>query len=70
VVDTDCRVHGLANLRIVDASIFPSIPQAMTNAAVIAVAERASDIILGRAVDAMSPSKSKEAHNVSEQAAD
>jgi choline dehydrogenase len=48
VVDTDCRVHGLTNLRVVDASIFPSIPQAMTNAATIAVAERASDIILGR----------------------
>jgi choline dehydrogenase-like flavoprotein len=48
VVDPDCRVHGLTGLRIVDASIFPSIPQAMTNAATIAVAERASDIILGR----------------------
>jgi Fe-S cluster assembly ATPase SufC len=43
-----CRVHGLTGLRIVDASVFPSIPQAMTNAATIAVAERASDIILGR----------------------
>lgn len=48
VVDTDCRVRGLSNLRVVDASIFPCIPQAMTNAATIAVAERASDIILGR----------------------
>ncbi len=48
VVDTDCRVRGLSNLRVVDASIFPCIPQAMTNAATIAVAERASDIILRR----------------------
>jgi choline dehydrogenase len=46
VVDTICRVRGVAQLRIVDASIFPSIPQAMTNAAVLAVAERAADLIL------------------------
>jgi len=45
VVDSHCRVHGLAGLRIVDASIFPSIPNAMTNAAVMAVAERASALI-------------------------
>ncbi len=45
VVTPDCRVRGIAGLRIVDASIFPSIPQAMTNAAVIAVAERAADLI-------------------------
>jgi len=45
VVDTSCRVRGIANLRVVDASVFPSIPQAMTNAAVLAVAERAADFI-------------------------
>jgi choline dehydrogenase-like flavoprotein len=45
VTDTRCRVHGIAALRIVDASILPSIPQAMTNAAVLAVAERAADLI-------------------------
>jgi len=50
VVTADCRLRGIAGLRIVDASIFPSIPQAMTNAAVIAVAERAADLIrTGRA---------------------
>jgi choline dehydrogenase len=47
VTDTQCRVHGIAALRIVDASILPSIPQAMTNAAVLAVAERAADLIRG-----------------------
>ena len=47
VVDADCRVRGVAGLRIVDASIFPSIPQAMTAAAVFAVAEKAADIIRG-----------------------
>ncbi len=48
VVGADCRVRGLAALRIVDASIFPVIPQAMTVAAVYAAAELASDIIRGR----------------------
>lgn len=45
VVDPLCRVRGIAALRIVDASIFPSIPHAMTNAAVMAVAERAAELI-------------------------
>jgi len=45
VVDPQCRVCGLTGLRVIDASIFPSIPQAMTNAATLALAEHASDII-------------------------
>lgn len=45
IVDPQCRVRGVDGLRIVDASIMPTIPQAMTNAAVLALAERASDII-------------------------
>jgi choline dehydrogenase len=46
VVDVALRVKGLAGLRVIDASVFPGIPQAMTNAATIAVAERASDLVL------------------------
>jgi choline dehydrogenase len=46
VVDADLRVIGISGLRVVDASVFPSIPQAMANAATIAVAERASDLVL------------------------
>lgn len=47
VTDPQCRVRGIGALRVVDASIMPSIPQAMTNAAVLALAERAADIISG-----------------------
>src|SRR3954453_16634927 len=44
VVDTTLRVKGIAGLRVIDASILPDIPQAMVNAATIAVAEKASQI--------------------------
>lgn len=47
VTDPQCRVRGIEALRVVDASIMPSIPQAMTNAAVLALAERAADLIRG-----------------------
>ena len=48
VVDNQLRVHGLAGLRIVDASIFPVLPSGNTHAPTVAVAERASDLILGK----------------------
>ena len=48
VVDDQLQVKGVAQLRIVDSSVLPGIPQAMVNAATIAVAERASDLILAR----------------------
>ena len=48
VVDPELRVRGLDGLRVCDASVFPVIPGGNTNAPVIAVAERAADLIKGR----------------------
>lgn len=48
VVDPDTRVIGVNRLRVVDSSIFPSITNGNLNAPTIMVAERASDLILGK----------------------
>jgi choline dehydrogenase len=48
VLDEHCRVRGLQGLRVVDSSIFPTIPNGNLNAPTIMVAERAADMILGQ----------------------
>jgi choline dehydrogenase len=56
VVDNTLRIHGLEGLRIADASIMPTVPSANTSAAVFMIAEKASDMILGREpLPALSP---------------
>lgn len=46
VVAPDCRVVGVDGLRVVDASIMPTVPRANTNLPVLAVAERAAELVL------------------------
>lgn len=48
VVDPQCRVHGVENLRVVDSSIMPTLTNGNLNAPTIMLAERAADLILGR----------------------
>jgi choline dehydrogenase-like flavoprotein len=51
VVDEQLRVNGLQGLRVVDASVMPTVPRGNTNAPTIALAERAADLIRhGRAL--------------------
>ncbi|MFI1522692.1 GMC family oxidoreductase [Kitasatospora cineracea] len=49
VVDSEARVRGVSNLRVVDASILPTVPAANTQLPVIAVAEMLADLIRGAA---------------------
>jgi choline dehydrogenase len=48
VVDPELRVHGIARLRVCDASIMPTVPGGNTNAPSIMVGEKAADLIRGQ----------------------
>ncbi len=48
VVDSNLRVHGLDGLRVVDASIMPTMPSVNTNASTLMIAEKGSDLIRGK----------------------
>lgn len=46
VVDTNLKVHGVDNLRVIDCSIFPALPSANTNGPTVAIAEKAVDLLI------------------------
>lgn len=46
VIDSELRVHGIAGLRVADASVMPALPSGNTNAPVIMIAERAAALML------------------------
>ncbi len=48
VVDPEGRVYGVESLRVVDASIMPTIPAANTNITTIMIAEKLADALAGR----------------------
>jgi choline dehydrogenase len=49
VVDSKLRVHGVAGLRVIDASIFPTLTSGNTNAPAMMVGEKGADLILADA---------------------
>lgn len=63
VVDPQGRVHGISGLRVVDASIMPVVTNGNTNAPTIMIAEKLSDVILGRI--ALTPIKTALWHETS-----
>lgn len=43
----DLKVHGLSNVRVIDASVMPKIPGGQTGAPTVMIAEKGADFVLG-----------------------
>ena len=50
VVDEKLKIHGLQNIRVVDASVMPEITSGNLNAPTLMIAERAADFILNQII--------------------
>jgi choline dehydrogenase len=48
VVDNEGRVNGIQSLRVIDSSIFPTIPNGNLNGPTIMLAEKMADVVLGK----------------------
>ena len=57
VLDPQCRLRGIDNLRVIDSSVFPTITNGNLNAPTIMLAEKAADMVLG--VEPLAPSNAE-----------
>ena len=55
VVDANLRVRGMSNLRVIDSSVFPTVPNGNLNAPTMMVAERGADLIKGHSLKLSQP---------------